>query len=76
MSNEESEEGKTFIGRFQGMFKYGFGTYKGLVTVIITYLTLAILFLGTFSQPIVEIFGKPIKPIVLDDAYRVSRIII
>ena len=75
MSNKESDEGKTFSGRFQGMFKYGFGTYKGLVTLIIAYLTLAILFLGTFSQPIVEIFGKPIIPIVLDDAYQISRII-
>ncbi len=75
MSNKESDKGKTFTGRFQGMLKYGFGTYKGLVTLIIAYLTLAILFLGTFSQPIIEIFGKPLIPIVLDDAFQFSRII-
>ena len=75
MSNNESDKGKTYSGRFQGMLKYGFGTYKGLVTLIIAYLTLAILFLSTFSQPIVEILGKPIIPIVLDDAFQTSRII-
>ncbi|MHA1221884.1 MAG: hypothetical protein ACTSP3_01235 [Candidatus Heimdallarchaeaceae archaeon] len=55
--------------------KYGFGTYKGLVTFIIAYLTLAILFLGTFSQPVIDIFGRALLPIHLDDSYKVSRII-
>lgn len=62
---------------FKEKIKAFFTSYKGLLALIILFELGIILFLSTFSQPVVEIFGKPLIPIDLDasERSRVARII-
>ncbi len=54
-----------------------FTSYKGLLALIILFELAIIVFLSTFSQPVVELFGKPLIPIDLDNSERgrVARIV-
>ncbi|MHA2252113.1 MAG: hypothetical protein ACXAD7_17240 [Candidatus Kariarchaeaceae archaeon] len=54
-----------------------FGSYKGLIAFIIIFELAIILFLSTFSEPVVKIFGDPVIPIDLEesDRSRAARII-
>ncbi len=61
--------------RIKNIFNYGFGTYTGLITFIIAYLILVILFLGSFSEPVKKILGFSLININLTEETRVGRII-
>ncbi len=50
-------------------------SYPGLITFTIVYEFLLIIFLTTFSEPVVQIFGAPLIPIQLEETHRVARII-
>lgn len=50
-------------------------SYRGLITFTIVYEFLLVLFLTTFSEPIIKIFGGPLLPIQLEDEHRIARII-
>ncbi|MHA2090858.1 MAG: hypothetical protein ACW98K_08355 [Candidatus Kariarchaeaceae archaeon] len=54
-----------------------FSSYKGLIAFIILFELAILVFLSTFSEPVVQIFGDPIIPIDLEDSERsrVARIV-
>ena len=62
---------------FKEKVGYLFTTNRGSIGMIILFELAIVGFLSTFSQPVVEIFGKPIIPIDLanSDRDRVARII-
>ncbi|MHA1928349.1 MAG: hypothetical protein ACTSV2_07195 [Candidatus Thorarchaeota archaeon] len=71
----ESAELESVQGsRLKGFAKW-LGSYKGLITATIVYEFCLIAFLGSFSEPVVQMFGAPLIPIILDPATRISRII-
>ncbi|MHA1246374.1 MAG: hypothetical protein ACTSPE_03545 [Candidatus Thorarchaeota archaeon] len=72
MSSETVEQ--SAVGGFRGFLTW-LGTYKGLVTATIVYEFFLILFLASFSEPVVAMFGQPLIPIVLDPTMRTARII-
>jgi len=53
-------------------------TNKGLITITIVYEFCLILFLSTFSEPITQLFGGPLLPVVLENTReaQISRIVI
>lgn len=57
--------------------KYMFGTNRGLIILTVMYEMAVIGFLFLFSKPVVEIFGAPLIPIILDSDQqaRFSRIV-
>ena len=64
MSDTEPSTVKSGNGRWN-WFKYKLfygGTFKGMITFTIVYLFVIVLFLSTFSQPIVDLFGAPLLP--------------
>ncbi|MHA1317941.1 MAG: hypothetical protein ACTSQ6_10540 [Candidatus Heimdallarchaeaceae archaeon] len=70
-----SETKENLSLRIKNIFNYGFGTYTGLITFIIAYLILVILFLGSFSEPVEKILGFSLINIDLSEETRVGRII-
>ncbi len=56
----------TFIGKIKQFFT----SYRGLIALIILFELAIIVFLSTFSKPVVEIFGKPLIPVDLDNSPR------
>ncbi|MFW9854586.1 MAG: hypothetical protein ACFFFG_05980 [Candidatus Thorarchaeota archaeon] len=80
MANIHVEKVKedSFPGKNQWLrskINYGFGTYRGLLTITIVYEFILILTLGSFSEPMVNLLGAPLLPITLDDGTRVARIV-
>ncbi|MFX0090803.1 MAG: hypothetical protein ACFFBD_03490 [Candidatus Hodarchaeota archaeon] len=71
MDSTDIEEKSFLLSKFD----YVFGTTKGIISLIILIEFLIILFLSTFSEPVVNVLGFPILPISLDDAHRAGRII-
>ena len=63
MSKKTNE---TVSERLKDIMQYGLGTYTGMITIIVGYLTLLILFLGSFSKPVADLFGGPLLPVDLD----------
>ncbi|MHA1869238.1 MAG: hypothetical protein ACTSXD_14450 [Candidatus Heimdallarchaeaceae archaeon] len=61
--------------RIKIIFNYGFGTYTGLITFVIAYLILVILFLGSFSEPVQKILVFSLINLNLTEEARVGRII-
>ncbi|MHA1214884.1 MAG: hypothetical protein ACTSR2_05990 [Candidatus Hodarchaeales archaeon] len=60
------------------LYKLYYGaTYKGMITFTIVWEFCIVLFLSTFSAPVVEIFGQPLIPIVLEEGLeaQMGRII-
>lgn len=47
-------------------------TNYGMIGIIIAMEFVTVLFLGSFSEPMVKLFGKPLLPVDLDD-YEISR---
>ncbi|MHA2091297.1 MAG: hypothetical protein ACW98K_10590 [Candidatus Kariarchaeaceae archaeon] len=60
-----------------GKFATLFASYKSLIAFIILFEFGILLFLSTFSEPVVQMFGKPLIPIDLEgsERSRVARII-
>lgn len=67
--------GDTDNNRWKAGAEWLFGTYEGLVTSLIFFILGIICFLGSFSEPMVMLFGRPLLPIHLEDADKVSRIV-
>ncbi|MFX1253104.1 MAG: hypothetical protein ACFFCZ_15970 [Promethearchaeota archaeon] len=70
--NLSTVEKESFL---QSKLYYLFGTSKGLISLIILFEFCIILFLSSFSEPVVKILGRSILPIFLDETERISRII-
>jgi hypothetical protein len=70
------EVSETKIDWLKRKINYG-ATYKGMITFIVVWLFVIVLFLSTFSEPIELVLGQPLLPITLsDDAMdRAGRIV-
>jgi hypothetical protein len=74
MTATKEDTNKTALDLVAG-FKYMLTTDKGLITFLIFFEFSVIMFLGSFSEPVQQVFGGPLIPISLPVVDRVSRII-
>ncbi|MHA2270738.1 MAG: hypothetical protein ACXACI_02680 [Candidatus Hodarchaeales archaeon] len=76
--NTEKREGSFFQGIYDRLL-FLFTTNKGLIALLILFEFGIVLFLSSFSEPVVEVFGNPILDpiwkIDLDESDRAARII-
>ncbi|MHA1990365.1 MAG: hypothetical protein ACW981_06090 [Candidatus Hodarchaeales archaeon] len=74
MTVKKEEQDKNALDLIAG-FRHIFTSDKGLIAFLIFFEFAIIMFLGSFSDPIQQVFGGPLIPISLPLVDRVSRII-
>ncbi|MFW9915313.1 MAG: hypothetical protein ACFFGZ_06845 [Candidatus Thorarchaeota archaeon] len=77
--NAEKKEGTSFFQEIKLRLFFLFTTNKGLIALLILFEFGIVLFLSSFSEPVVEVFGNPILDpiwkIDLNESDRAARII-
>lgn len=77
--NTKKREGTLFFQEIKTRLFFLFTTNKGLFALLILFEFGIVLFLSSFSEPVVEVFGNPILDpiwkIELDESDRAARII-